>query len=92
MAGGALVQIDSVRRTGYGYDERIEVFGSAGMVESRRQHFRGVSRSRGNQIIQDGLHAGWFERVEGQVLTMRSMRLSARFEIEQRPNRRWTTV
>ena len=27
---GALVQIDSTRRTGYGYDERIEVLGSTG--------------------------------------------------------------
>ena len=30
MASGALCQIDSARRTGYGYDERIEVFGSNG--------------------------------------------------------------
>jgi hypothetical protein len=29
---------------GVGYDEHIEVFGSKGMVESRRQRFRGVSR------------------------------------------------
>lgn len=65
MRNGALCQIDSVRRTGYGYDERIEVFGSAGMVESRRQRFRGVSRYRGDRIIEDGLHAGWFERIEG---------------------------
>jgi predicted dehydrogenase len=33
---GALVQIDRTRRTGYGYDERIEVLGSAGLVEARR--------------------------------------------------------
>jgi myo-inositol 2-dehydrogenase / D-chiro-inositol 1-dehydrogenase len=64
MRSGALCQIDSVRRTGYGYDERIEVFGSAGMVESRRQRFRGVSRYRGDRIVEDGLHAGWFERIE----------------------------
>ena len=51
MNSGALCQIDSSRRTGYGYDERIEVFGSRGMIESRRQRYR-------------GLHAGWFERVE----------------------------
>lgn len=64
MRGGALCQIDSVRRTGYGYDERIEVFGSQGMVESRRQRFRGVSRYHGDKIVEDGLHAGWFERIE----------------------------
>ncbi len=65
MRGGALCQIDSARRTGYGYDERIEVFGSQGMVESRRQRHRGVSRYVGDRIIEDGLHAGWFERIEG---------------------------
>lgn len=64
MRGGALCQIDSARRTGYGYDERLEVFGSAGMIESRRQRFRGVSRYCGNKIVEDGLHAGWFERIE----------------------------
>ncbi len=64
MASGALCQIDSARRTGYGYDERIEVFGSKGMVESRRQRARGVSRYVGNNVIDDGLHAGWFERIE----------------------------
>jgi myo-inositol 2-dehydrogenase/D-chiro-inositol 1-dehydrogenase len=64
LAHGALCQIDSSRRTGYGYDERIEVFGSKGMVESRRQRARGVSRYFGDKVIEDGLHAGWFERIE----------------------------
>ena len=64
MRNGALCQIDSVRRTAYGYDERIEVFGSRGMVESRRQRYRGVSHYVGDKIIEDGLHAGWFERME----------------------------
>jgi myo-inositol 2-dehydrogenase/D-chiro-inositol 1-dehydrogenase len=64
MNSGALCQIDSSRRTGYGYDERIEVFGSKGMIESRRQRSRGVSRYTGDKVIEDGLHAGWFERIE----------------------------
>jgi myo-inositol 2-dehydrogenase/D-chiro-inositol 1-dehydrogenase len=64
MRNGALCQIDSVRRTSYGYDERIEVFGAQGLVESRRQRFRGVSRYRGDKIVEDGLYAGWFERIE----------------------------
>jgi myo-inositol 2-dehydrogenase/D-chiro-inositol 1-dehydrogenase len=64
MISGALCQIDSSRRTGYGYDERIEVFGSKGMIESRRQRARGVSRYTGDKVIEDGLHAGWFERIE----------------------------
>jgi myo-inositol 2-dehydrogenase/D-chiro-inositol 1-dehydrogenase len=64
LSRGTLCQIDSSRRTGYGYDERIEAFGSKGLVESRRQRFRGVSRYFGDKVIEDGLHAGWFERIE----------------------------
>jgi myo-inositol 2-dehydrogenase/D-chiro-inositol 1-dehydrogenase len=64
MASGALCQIDNSRRTAYGYDERLEVFGSEGMAESARQGFRNLSLYKGKQILRDGLHAGWFERVE----------------------------
>lgn len=64
MRSGALCQIDSSRRTAYGYDERVEVFGSAGAAESRRQRYRSMSLYKGRQVIEDGLHAGWFERVE----------------------------
>lgn len=64
MHSGALCQIDSSRRAAYGYDERLEVFGSEGLVESQRQSFRGVSRYKGQQIFKDGLHPGWFERIE----------------------------
>jgi myo-inositol 2-dehydrogenase/D-chiro-inositol 1-dehydrogenase len=54
MNSGALCQIDSSRRTGYGYDERIEVFGSKGMIESRRQRARGVSRYLGDKSSRTG--------------------------------------
>jgi len=64
LSRGTLCQIDSSRRTAYGYDERIEVFGSKGMIESRRQRVRGVSRYFGDRVIEDGLHPGWFERIE----------------------------
>jgi myo-inositol 2-dehydrogenase / D-chiro-inositol 1-dehydrogenase len=64
MASGALCQIDSSRRAAYGYDERVEVFGSEGMAESSRQSFRGLSLYKGHQILEDGLHPGWFERIE----------------------------
>lgn len=63
MPSGALVQIDSVRRTGYGYDERIEVMGATGLAESRRQPSGNVVRYGGGHAVADGLHAGWFERV-----------------------------
>ena len=64
LAGGALVQIDSARRTAYGYDERIEVFGSQGMIEARRQRAGSVSRYVGSRVLEDGMHPGWFERVQ----------------------------
>src|SRR6266403_743147 len=64
MASGALCQIDSSRRAAYGYDERLEVFGSEGMAESARQSLRGLSLYKGRQILSDGLHPGWFERIE----------------------------
>ncbi|WP_432562241.1 Gfo/Idh/MocA family protein [Kineococcus sp. SYSU DK003] len=63
MSTGALVQIDCARRTAYGYDERIEVHGSAGMAESRRHRDGSVTRYGAGRIVEDGLHPGWFERV-----------------------------
>ncbi|MET9202818.1 Gfo/Idh/MocA family oxidoreductase [Gordonia sp. NPDC003585] len=63
MPSGTLVQIDSVRRTGYGYDERIEVLGSDGMAESDRQRTGAVTRYGRTSVTLDGLHPGWFERV-----------------------------
>ncbi len=64
LPSGALVQIDCARRTAYGYDEKIEVHGSAGMIEARRQRAGSVSRYGGTRIVDDGLHPGWFERVQ----------------------------
>lgn len=63
LSSGALVQIDSVRHTGYGYDERIEVLGSSGMVESGRMRSGAVTTFAGGHATSDGMPAGWFERV-----------------------------
>lgn len=64
LSGGGLVQVDCVRRTGYGYEERIEVFGSQGLVRAE-PHQRGhVRRYAGDQVVEDGLTPGWFERAE----------------------------
>lgn len=63
LPSGGLVQIDSVRRTGYGYDERIEVLGSSGLVESRRQQSGNVAVYSADGITADPLHGGWFDRV-----------------------------
>jgi myo-inositol 2-dehydrogenase/D-chiro-inositol 1-dehydrogenase len=64
MASGALCHIDTSRRSAYGYDERIEVFGSEGMVQSNRKPTHEVTRYTGAQVVSAGLHAGWFERME----------------------------
>lgn len=64
MASGALVQIDSTRRTRYGDDERVEVFGSEGMGESRRQPYRHLSVLKRRKRVSDGLNGDWLERIE----------------------------
>lgn len=64
LPGGALVQIDCARRTGYGYDERIEIMGSRGMAEAGRHRTGAVSRYFAGQVVADGMHPGWFERVQ----------------------------
>ncbi len=68
MPGGALCCIDNSRRTAYGYDERIEVFGSKGMVQSRGKPMREVTLFGGTQAISAGLHPGWFERLEASFV------------------------
>jgi predicted dehydrogenase len=80
LSCGTLCQIDCSRRTGYGYDERIEAFGSKGLVESCRQRAPGVSRYIGDKIIEDGLHAGWFERIE-QSYSIESVRAHTKQDI-----------
>jgi myo-inositol 2-dehydrogenase/D-chiro-inositol 1-dehydrogenase len=61
---GALCHINCSRRTNYGYDERVELFGSKGMAVSRRKPRREVSFYKGEFIISDGMYPGWFERME----------------------------
>jgi len=68
FADGALCHIDNSRHTGYGYDERIEVFGSEGLVESRRKPIGDVALYKGDKVIEDRLYAGWFERMEPSFL------------------------
>ena len=63
LPSGALLQIDCTRQIRYGYDERIEVLGSDGLVEARRHRAGAVSRYVGDRILDDGLHTTWFERV-----------------------------
>ena len=64
FASGAFCHINCSRRASYGYDERVELFGSQGMVVSRRKPRREVTVYKGASIISDGLHTGWLERME----------------------------
>ena len=64
LASGALCHIDCSRRADYGYDERVEVFGSKGMALSGRKPRREVTLYKGGSVISDGLHPGWLERME----------------------------
>jgi myo-inositol 2-dehydrogenase/D-chiro-inositol 1-dehydrogenase len=64
MPSGALCHIDNSRRTTYGYDECIEVFGSRGMVQSNRKPTREVALYTGTKVISEGLHPTWFELLE----------------------------
>jgi myo-inositol 2-dehydrogenase / D-chiro-inositol 1-dehydrogenase len=62
FASGALATFSFSRRTTYGYDEMIEVFGSKGMLQSCRQRQRGVSLYQGDRIVDDGIYPTWYER------------------------------
>src|SRR5687767_14770659 len=64
FASGALCHINCSRRADYGYDERVELFGSKGMAVSRRKPRREVALYKGDSVVSDGLHPGWFERME----------------------------
>jgi len=61
---GAMCHINCSRRADYGYDERVELFGSKGMAISRRKPRREVSIYKGESVISDGMYPGWFERME----------------------------
>ncbi len=58
LKSGAIASFDFSRRSGYGYDECIEVHGSEGMIESRHPRRRDVSLYQGGAVIDDGLHEG----------------------------------
>lgn len=69
MQQGALAQLDNTRRTAYGYDERISVMGSEGMLASESQSARGATLYQGKGITQPGLYADWFSRVQETYYT-----------------------
>ena len=64
FSSGAMCHINCSRRADYGYDERVELFGSKGMAISRRKPRREVTFYKGDSVISDGMYPGWFERME----------------------------
>ncbi|WP_407336702.1 Gfo/Idh/MocA family protein [Dickeya ananatis] len=52
---GALCQIDNARRAVYGYDDRIEVFGTRGLAESSRITEGSVMRIYDDKVLTEGL-------------------------------------
>ena len=65
MPSGALCHLNFSRRTAYGADERIEVSGSGGRVESRHPIPVDVALYQGDAIRRMGLHQHWYDRIEG---------------------------
>lgn len=55
MASGALCQIENARRAVYGYDDRIEVFGTGGVIESSRITEGSVMRIFDDKVLTEGL-------------------------------------
>lgn len=60
---GSLCHLNFSRRTAYGYDERIEVFGSGGRLDSGTPLPIEIVGYFGETIKRVGLHQSWFERV-----------------------------
>lgn len=59
---GAIVTFSFGRRTVYGQDELIEVFGSDGMLISGRQRAGDVALFKGRTVVESCIHFGWYDR------------------------------
>ena len=65
-ASGALVHINNSRRCAYGYDQRIEAFGAAGMLQAHNRHLSTVeswssTHTRAQDPVQDFFIARYAE-------------------------------
>ena len=68
LENGVLCSIDSSRQTHYGYDQRIELFGSEGMVlvENKKDNLYSLSDS--NQTQASKINHSFIERYRGSYL------------------------
>jgi myo-inositol 2-dehydrogenase/D-chiro-inositol 1-dehydrogenase len=62
LQSGALAGFDFGRRTAYGVDELIEVFGSEGLLLADRQPVPGPIKRAGAHVSAPGLNGDWYER------------------------------
>lgn len=61
-ANGAITTIDGSRKAAYGYDQRVEVFGTAGMAISDNQRVNNAQIYRENSSQLSALHYFFLER------------------------------
>ena len=62
-ASGALIHINNSRRCVYGYDQRLEVFGSAGMLQAHNRHLTTVeSWTADRTCARDPVHEFFISR------------------------------
>ena len=62
---GVLIHINNSRRAAYGYDQRVEVFGSKGMIISNNQTPSSVERyTNKSTSVKDPIHFFFIERYE----------------------------
>lgn len=71
-ASGALVHINNSRRCAYGYDQRIEAFGAAGMLQAHNRHLTTVERwdaaaTRAAAPVQDFFIARYAEAYRAEL-------------------------
>ena len=71
-ASGALVHINNSRRCAYGYDQRIEVFGAAGMLQAHNRHLTtieawGSERTHAMDPVQDFFIARYAEAYRAEL-------------------------
>ena len=62
LQDGALAGFDFGRRTAYGVDELIEIFGSDGLLLADRQPVPGAIKRAGAHVSAPGLNRDWYER------------------------------
>lgn len=62
FASGAIAQIDLSRFAAYGYDQRVEVLGELGMVESLNENKTNLRKSTGQSISNDLLKFSFPQR------------------------------